>query len=126
MSTPVEDQAMFFRHACRTDEQFVDVVHRWVERNIRYVTTGGWEVKSAERTFREKTGDCSEKALLKEAMLKSQGIDARYIWGVTGTGQLHASVETHVGQYCRRIDERECPVFTKVGDGIHPREVVVQ
>lgn len=122
----IEDEAAFFRSHCKTDEQFVNVIHRWVERNIKYVTTGRWEVKSPERTFREKTGDCSEKALLKEVMLKSQGIDARYIWGMTGTGKLHATVETHVGHYCRRIDERECPVFSKMGEGLHPQEIVVE
>ena len=125
MTELVEAEAAFWKARSKDDQDFIRIVNSVVERRIKYVTTGGWEVKCPERTLKEQTGDCSEKALLKVAMLTSQGIDAHVVYGIMN-GVSHDTVEVRTGKYVKFIDPSEQDAFTKLGDGLHPQEIVIE
>lgn len=111
--------------ASKSDKEFVRLVYLYTMRNIKYTTDGGWSVKSPEKTMQDRTGDCSEYALLEKTMLTMYGIDARIVYGtIPGTG-LHDAVEVHLDHYFYRLDDMELPVFVKIGDGLHPDEKIV-
>ena len=121
----LEEIAKFWRTRCRSDEEFVRVINKVVEELIDYRQGCGWTVLAPERALRERQGDCSEKALLKVAMLASQGIDCHVVHGIFG-GIPHDTVEVHLGHYVTFINQaEEDGKFTKLGDGLDPREVVV-
>ena len=128
-TSDITDIAAKIRGYSWNDDTFVRNVYRYVIRNIRHVNNPGWTVKTPDRAFREKTGDCSERALLIEMMLKSQGIDAHVVHGLTvptTLGLLHDTVEVRVGKYSKMIDACDYPDFVKMGDGLHPRETIVE
>jgi transglutaminase-like putative cysteine protease len=112
--------AMTMSRLTSDDKKFVEKVNYYVHKVIRYETTGGWEVRSPERCWREGRGDCSEMALLIVEMLKIRGIEAQVVHGYL-RGQLHDTVEYRLGKHRMVLDEG----FSKIGNGLHPREKVV-
>jgi len=123
-SSVVSSEAAFWKAHSTSDQDFVRIVNSVVERQVKYVALGTWDVKSPERTMIEKTGDCSEKALLKVAMLTSQGINAQVVYG-TMNGITHDTVEVRLGKYVMFINPSEQGVFLKSGNGLHPKEVII-
>lgn len=107
-----------------TDKEFVRLVHLYISKNIEYVSDGGWQVKSPDKTIQDLSGDCSEMALLEVAMLTRHGVDAVIIYGVVPGVGLHDAVEVHLDHYYYRTDAIEQPAFSKIGDGLHPDEKI--
>ena len=105
---------------------YLFAVDRYVNENIEYRRTGTWAVKTAELTLETRSGDCSEMAVLKTAMLVRHGIDAKVIHGdIPGAG-LHDTVEVRMGGFKPTwIDRRGYPGFHKRGDGLAPGEYIV-
>lgn len=117
----VNDTADMLHTNILTDWAYVNAVNNYVKDNIRYYTNHGWLVKTPEITLQDKTGDCSEIAVLKTAMLQRHGIDAHVVHGKI-PGGLHDTVEIHIGGYRNIIDRWYYPTFEKMGDGLHPSE----
>ena len=101
------------------DAKFVSRVVNLVRTRLTYVPTTSWDVRSPERAWSERIGDCSEQALLIVEMIsprvKAQVVNG-YLYGVS-----HDSVEWVDGKYRKVIDDG----FFKSGDGLHPNEKVV-
>jgi transglutaminase-like putative cysteine protease len=109
---------------CVSRQQFIRACLDFVLINIEYITTGGWTVQGPQTAMDAGKGDCSERALILAAMLKSQGIDARVVWGKLD-GILHDTVELHEDKYPRLANETETGHFVKLGEGLHPDETVI-
>jgi hypothetical protein len=100
---------------------FIERVNNFVNNPaiFTYETVGGdWSVSSPEITWSTRKGDCSEFSLLKAELLKSQGIDARVVYGYLN-GILHDEVEIHKDHYFYYLTKEH---FVKMGDGLHPQE----
>lgn len=119
-----EEMAKFIRDRSKDDADFVRAVNVYVEIRIKYVPNPGWTVKNAARAYQECTGDCSEKAVLKAAMLKSQGISCQVVHGLLG-GVPHDTVQVCIGKYRKLVNPMEEDRFTIIGYGLDPQEVIV-
>lgn len=101
------------------DAKFVARVVRLVRTRLTYTPSTSFDVKSPQRAWDERVGDCSEQALLIVEMIsprvKAQVVHG-YLYGVS-----HDSVEWIDGKYRKVIDDR----FFKSGDGLYPNERVV-
>lgn len=58
-----------------------EALYQWVQSNIRYVAIheglGGWSAHDYRAVLSKKYGDCKDKAVLLQAMLRAAGIDSR-------------------------------------------------
>jgi transglutaminase-like putative cysteine protease len=58
----------------------VKAVYEWVVKNIRYVAImvgrGGWVPHSAAAVLQHRYGDCKDKSILLEALLRAKGIES--------------------------------------------------
>ncbi len=71
---------------------------RFAQFDVRYVAVeigiGGYQPHTAAEIFRNRFGDCKDKATLLRAMLKERGIDAHYVLVNTTRGATEPSFPT--------------------------------
>jgi hypothetical protein len=76
----------------------VKALYHWTIKNIRYVAIhigrGGWVPHSAASVLKNRYGDCKDKALLLEALLKAKGIESSAV--LIQTDDLYTLPETPV------------------------------
>lgn len=69
---------------CTSNNEKVSKIYTWVQKNIKYVAIedgdNGFIPREASLVLERKYGDCKDKTSLLVAMLKSQGLNARYTW----------------------------------------------
>lgn len=67
----------------RTDDEKVRAIHNHVVKNTRYLHVGlgihGWKPYRTTTAFRNRYGDCKDKAALLKVMLEQAGIDAELV-----------------------------------------------
>ncbi len=67
----------------RTDDEKIQAIHNYVVRNTRYLHVGlgihGWKPYRTTTAFRNRYGDCKDKASLLKVMLEEAGIDANLV-----------------------------------------------
>lgn len=67
----------------RTVEEKVEAIHHYVVRNTRYLHVGlgihGWKPYRTTTAFRNRYGDCKDKAALLKVMLEEAGIEANMV-----------------------------------------------
>lgn len=67
----------------KTDEQKVQAIHNYVVQNTRYLHVGlgihGWKPYRTTTCFRNRYGDCKDKASLLKVMLEEAGIKANLV-----------------------------------------------
>jgi len=121
----IEEQSNYLHNITTGDHLFVVTVNNWVNRNIEYHNdVENWHANSTDITWQNQIGDCSEYALLKAQML-SPYVEARVVYGnVEGTG-LHDTVEAFYEGEWHYVDIFKGKEFTKLGNGLHPDEIVV-
>ncbi len=77
-------------------------VYRWVAANFHF-QVGAVLFGNSREILRNRTGDCSEAAVLAAALLRAEGIPARVALGFAGTGQGafigHAWTEAWLGEW---------------------------
>lgn len=65
------------------DEQKLEAIYEYVVRNTRYLHLGlgihGWKPYRTTTVFRNRYGDCKDKAALLKVMLEEAGIDAEMV-----------------------------------------------
>jgi hypothetical protein len=106
--------------------EYIHEVDKFVNENIEYRHDGKWSIKTLDLVWKTRSGDCSEMAILKTAMLIRNGVDAKVIHGYIPGGMLHDTVEIKaMGFPAMWIDRRSYPGFHKTGDGIAPGEFFV-
>lgn len=76
--------------AVSKEEKLAKIYH-WMQKNIRYISIksgigSGWSGHPAEMTYKNKFGDCIDKAILMSTMLKHCGIEAYPIGIMTKPG----------------------------------------
>ena len=101
------------------DAKFVSRIVNIVRTQLTYINSPTFDVKSPQRAWTEKVGDCSEQALLIVEMISPRvkaNVVNGYLFGVS-----HDSVEWIDGKYRKTIDDH----FFKVYDGLHPNERVI-
>jgi hypothetical protein len=122
----IERQAHEIRVQSIDDVDFAENVRIWVWDHV-YAKPPYHEgtnvIQPPEISYLVGAGDCSERSLLMEKMLTSEGINAHTIWGTVGTDQ-HQSVEYTINGTTRVIDQEQFPEFRKGGNGIMPTEYV--
>lgn len=66
-----------------TDEQKVQAIHNYVVQNTRYLHVGlgihGWKPYRTTTCFRNRYGDCKDKAALLKVMLEEAGVPANLV-----------------------------------------------
>jgi tetratricopeptide (TPR) repeat protein len=66
-----------------TDEEKVEAIHNYVVKNTRYLHVGlgihGWKPYRTTTCFRNRYGDCKDKAALLKVMLDEAGIPAKMV-----------------------------------------------
>jgi tetratricopeptide (TPR) repeat protein/transglutaminase-like putative cysteine protease len=67
----------------KTDEEKVEAIHNYVVKNTRYLHVGlgihGWKPYRTTTCFRNRYGDCKDKAALLKVMLDEAGIPAKMV-----------------------------------------------
>lgn len=67
-----------------TDADKVRSIFYWVQKNIKYVAIedgdNGFVPREAQLVLQRRYGDCKDKSSLLVAMMRSQGIDAGFVW----------------------------------------------
>jgi len=71
---------------------------RFAQRDVRYVAVeigiGGYQPHAAADIFKNRFGDCKDKATLLRTMLRETGVDARYVLVHTTRGATEATFPT--------------------------------
>lgn len=66
-----------------TDDEKIQAIHNYVVKNTRYLHVGlgihGWKPYRTTTAFRNRYGDCKDKAALLKVMLEEAGIDASMV-----------------------------------------------
>ena len=66
-----------------TEDQKIRAIHNYVVKNTRYLHVGlgihGWKPYRTTTCFRNRYGDCKDKASLLKVMLEEAGIDAKLV-----------------------------------------------
>lgn len=120
----IKQQSLDIKEHSVGDMNYTKNVKLWVYKNVKYVSKPGSEISPPEITYMVREGDCTEYSLLMTRMLNDGGIDAHPIYGSSGTGSMHESVEYTIDGITRRIDSTELPTFKKHGDGLQSTEYV--
>jgi tetratricopeptide (TPR) repeat protein/transglutaminase-like putative cysteine protease len=67
----------------KTTKEKVEVIHNYVVRNTRYLHVGlgihGWKPYRTTTAFRNRYGDCKDKAALLKVMLEEAGVEANMV-----------------------------------------------
>ncbi|QDG51613.1 DUF3857 domain-containing protein [Persicimonas caeni] len=67
----------------KTEEQKVEAIHNYVVKNTRYLHVGlgihGWKPYRTTTCFRNRYGDCKDKAALLKVMLDEAGVPAKMV-----------------------------------------------
>ena len=94
---------------CKTDEEKISTIFKWVQNNIRYLAfhygLDGWIPDNAQNVLRKKYGDCKGMSNLLKIMLRCAGFDARLVW--IGTNGLSKGTEIPLPQF----DHMICALF---------------
>ena len=92
----------------------------FAQRDIRYVAVeigiGGWQPHAAGDVFRNRFGDCKDKATLLNTMLKEIGVDAYYVVVNTERGVVRDEVPS-VGSFNHVISAIKLPAGVLAEDG---------
>ncbi|MDD2714599.1 MAG: DUF3857 domain-containing transglutaminase family protein [Candidatus Wallbacteria bacterium] len=77
----LEEETKKIISGCQTQEEMLASIYHWLQQNIRYISiksgiASGMSGHPAEMTFKNKFGDCIDKAILMATMLKVAGIEA--------------------------------------------------
>lgn len=91
--------------AASEDEKIARLYH-WVQENTRYVSIkgslgAGFSGHTAQETFENRYGDCTDKSILFSTMLKAIGVDAYPIIVMTNdAGESVTEIPTLYGNHC--------------------------
>ncbi|MDD5089764.1 MAG: DUF3857 domain-containing protein [Candidatus Wallbacteria bacterium] len=87
----LEEETRKIIAGCETKRDMVAAVYHWLQQNIRYISIksgigSGFSGHPAEMTFKNKMGDCIDKAILMATMLKACEVEAYPVWLKTKPG----------------------------------------
>jgi transglutaminase-like putative cysteine protease len=91
--------------ASSVDEKIAKIYY-WVQENTRYISIkgslgAGFSGHTAQETFENRYGDCTDKAILFATMLKSAGIDSSpVILHTNDSGAAVTEIPTLSGNHC--------------------------
>ncbi len=80
----IEEKTSEIVKDAKTIEEKIDLIYRWVQRNIRYISikgsvSSGQTGHRADETWENGFGDCTDKSILFCTMLKVVGVEAHPI-----------------------------------------------
>ena len=105
---------------------YVRCTYEFTDSYVTFDNSSGLAVRSPQRTFTERRGDCSEMSLFMAELLQRRGIDATVIWGVIPGRGYHDTVIIHnPDKTWWMIDAWAYPDFIKLGDGLMPGEYII-
>lgn len=82
----------------KTTLEKIQVLAQWVQKQIRYVDIeigiGGYQPHPAAETYKNRFGDCKDKATLFMAMLKVAGIESNYVLVHSARGLVRPETPT--------------------------------
>lgn len=109
------------------DKEFILAIYRRVQMRVPWRAINSWTIHDPDRSWQDRYGDCSEQAVLTQAMIlhARPHLDVRQVWGVCPGRGRHDTLEVHLNKYVWYIDAAYQPGFVKIGDGLVPGERVV-
>ncbi|HNR34621.1 MAG TPA: DUF3857 domain-containing protein [Candidatus Hydrogenedentes bacterium] len=106
-STPaIEEKVREIVRDVQTDEEKLARIYHWVQENTRYISIkgslgAGFSGHTAQETFENRYGDCTDKSILFCTMLKIIGIEAYPIIVMTNdAGAAVTEIPTLSGNHC--------------------------
>lgn len=79
----IRDKVAELTKGKKTDEEKVEAIHNYVVKNTRYLHVGlgihGWKPYRTTTCFRNRYGDCKDKAALLKVMLDEAGIPSKMV-----------------------------------------------
>lgn len=87
----IKDSVQQVTAACKTDEEKVERLYAFMQRNTRYISIqlgiGGWQPFEASFVATKKYGDCKALSNYMKALLKEAGVRAHNVVINSGTGK---------------------------------------
>jgi len=99
----------------QTDYETVMNIDSWVENNIKHKFY--WYPRGISRTLYDMTGDCSDKTVLKQYMLRNNKIDTRLVHGFADS-KLHDWYEVKLNNTWWTHEDRYFNLIKKLGYGL--------
>ncbi|WP_163220856.1 transglutaminase domain-containing protein [Bacteroides sp. 214] len=83
----IKEKASELTANCKSDEEKINVLCQWVQRNIRYIAfedgISAFKPDNAQDVITQKYGDCKGMSNLLKSLLIAKGFDVRLVWVAT-------------------------------------------